>query len=906
MLNPHLLELLELFRLDRTYVRGSGSWLEDDRGRRVLDFSSQYGALPFGHNPEALWDALDDVRRYAVPAMVQPSRPRHAEALAERLARLAPVGAKEGNAVVTFSQSGAEAIEAAIKLCRISTGRSLVIGAERGYHGKTLGASALTWKSSRELEAGVRPPSFAHVPWNDAGALERFLGERGKEVAAVVLEPVQGEGGVFEADPAYFPRVRELTRAHGVLLVLDEVQTGLGRLGALFGADQLGIRPDVIVLSKALGGGLVPLAACVASRETYSEEFALSHSSTFANNNLTCAVGLAVLDLLERDGRALVENARVAGEKLRAGVIALGERYPGVIRALRGRGCLLGLELEPVDGTSSYFLRHMFEVDAWNAIVASWLLNVRGLRVIPCLTHARALRLQPSLDVSGAEIDFALEALEALARTIHFQDWAALVSPLIGKDGERVPVDARSLAKPVVASRPAEPREEATRFAFLIHYTCPEDMVKTTPAFGLLSESEQRALYDWTARRPSHAPASFVPAIRGAHGALAQGWLVSLTDNPDSMRARPRALVSADIARAVRGAEELGAHVIGLGAFTSIMTVNGAEISTPAALTTGSALTVAMAVEGVRLACERMGADPREKRGLVLGLGVVGSAAAAVAAEFLPSLVFVGNPRRAEREQEKALALMDRIYARAARSLEDPGATGVAAELRRALPAFRSLGERGRKLVFLLLEVGRGAEAPAGLAREIAWACQAVGRRAPLELAPSLSLVVREADVIVSATSAATPLIFPDDLKPGAIVCDVAKPADVCRTVRDARRDVLVFDGGLVRYPEPIAFGQNIGYEPGINLACLTETIVLALEGVREGRFGIGLASGLLDEVPRIHAAARKHGFSVGELRADGRILTRASLDAIAEAARERLSRSSGRRPRSRSMPLSA
>jgi predicted amino acid dehydrogenase len=177
--------------------------------------------------------------------------------------------------------------------------------------------------------------------------------------------------------------------------------------------------------------------------------------------------------------------------------------------------------------------------------------------------------------------------------------------------------------------------------------------------------------------------------------------------------------------------------------------------------------------------------------------------------------------------------------------------------------------------------VARGEDTGAGLAAELAWAFAASGRRAPLDVATRLDRVVRRSDVVVSATSAAQPLFGPDDFAPGSIVCDVAKPADVCRTVHERRPDVLVFDGGLVRYPDPIAFAQNMGYEPGVNLACLTETVILALEGVRSGRFGVGLASELVAEVPRIRDAARRHGFTVGELRAQGRVLGAADFDRV-------------------------
>src|SRR5262249_46311106 len=150
---------------------------------------------------------------------------------------------------------------------------------------------------------------------------------------------------------------------------------------------------DAVTVSKALGGGLVPLAACIAAPDLHSEAFALSHGSTFANDNLTCAAGLAVLDALEADGGALLARVRASGARLPAGLEDVRARYPGVFREVRGRGLLVGLELEPVEATSSCLVRHLDEVHALCAVAASWLLNVEGVRVIPSLSHGRTLRI---------------------------------------------------------------------------------------------------------------------------------------------------------------------------------------------------------------------------------------------------------------------------------------------------------------------------------------------------------------------------------------------------------------------------------------------------------------------------------------------------------------------------------
>lgn len=904
-LNPELLDLLRHFKLDRTYVQGRGSWLTDSSGRRVLDLSSQYGALPFGHNPRSMWKAIETIQRKETPSFVQPSRPVYAEQLAKELAERIPLGNAPSQSVVSFAQSGSEAIEIALRLCRLSTKRALIAGATRGYHGHTTGAAALSWQSAQQLNDVLRPPGFTHIEWNDRDALEKLFKVHGPELAALVLEPLQGEGGVFEGNGEYFRRAYELCQQYGAKLVLDEVQTGLGRLGAFLGSTLYGARADVVVLSKALGGGLVALGACIAAKSVWSEEFALSHGSTFANNNLACAVGLAVLELLDENDSAILKNAQSVGVRIRQRFETLIEKYPGVISEIRGRACLFAIEFDAISPESSFLVPYLFKTGGWNGLIASYLLNVHGVRVIPSLTRVRALRIQPSLNINERELEQALDAFEALIKVIYFQDWSCLVEPLLNDDlpHPKLPIDCRNLKRPVQSAIPIDSKAPG-RFAFLIHNTSPEDLVDTSPALGSLDPQELESLYHWISKFPGHAPLCFMPGING-HKASAQGWLLGLSHTPESMRACPQETLVNDIQQAVNTAEELGAQVIGLGAFTSIMTGNGSKVATRAALTTGSALTVAMAVDGLKLACNRMNVDYRQTRGLIIGLGVVGSAAAVAASDFLPALILTGNPKWPQREHVKAVKLMDKIYARAATNLMAKSREGLPHTLRLLLPFLSNLGPRGRILRQRLDEFSHSAheELAHGLAKEITWAYHAIGRNAPIQFATKLDAVIHHAEVVIAASSAATTLIGPHDLRTGAIVCDIAKPADVCRTVMEIRNDVLVFDGGLVRYPDAISFGPNMGYEPGINLACLTETIVLALENHRSGSFGVGRGKDLMSLVSHIRDATYRHGFSVGQLRVGRRILKGRDLEFIGEAARRRSQSPAQTRP---TLPLSA
>jgi acetylornithine/succinyldiaminopimelate/putrescine aminotransferase/acyl carrier protein len=335
--NPELGRALQQMGMDKTFVRGEGSWLWDNSGRRYLDFLAQYGALPFGFNPPRIWAALQSVRDSHEPSFVQPSFLNAAGELARRLLNVAP----PGMAYVTFGNSGAEAVEAAIKLCRSTTGRHDILAASNGFHGKTLGALSATDKEKYQHGFGAPVAGFHYVKYGDVDALRSALA-RGN-YAGFIVEPLQGEGGIVEPPSGYLRLARKACREAGTLFVADEIQTGLGRTGTMFVCRELGITPDIMTVAKALGGGLMPIGACIATEAAYNEDFALKHTSTFAGNTLACRAGLATLDLLEENGGALITRVADHGAHLKASLLALSRRYPGIIRDVRGRGFFLGV-----------------------------------------------------------------------------------------------------------------------------------------------------------------------------------------------------------------------------------------------------------------------------------------------------------------------------------------------------------------------------------------------------------------------------------------------------------------------------------------------------------------------------------------------------------------------------------
>ncbi len=362
---------------------GEGAWVWDVDGRRYLDLVAGLAVNALGHNHPALVAAVSKQAGQLVHVSNFYTSVPQVE-LAERL--LAVAGAPEGSAVF-FTNSGAEAVEAAIKLARRS-GRTGLVAAEGAFHGRTTGALALTHRAAYREPFEPLLPGVTHVPWGDVDALRAAVTDR---TSAVVLEPIQGEGGVVPPPGTdYLLAAREVTRQAGALLVLDEIQTGIGRTGSWFAYQQAGVVPDAVTVAKGLGGG-VPVGALVTFGPEVSARLAPGqHGSTFGGNPLACAAGLAVLDTIESEG--LLEHARAAGEHLTRRVRALGDpRVTGV----RGAGLLRAVTL----------------AGAWAPGVAAAGRD-SGLILNPVAPDA--IRLAPPLVVTTDQLDLFVDALPAL------------------------------------------------------------------------------------------------------------------------------------------------------------------------------------------------------------------------------------------------------------------------------------------------------------------------------------------------------------------------------------------------------------------------------------------------------------------------------------------------------------
>ncbi|MCK8677166.1 MULTISPECIES: ornithine--oxo-acid transaminase [Streptomyces] len=365
-----------------------GAWMTDVEGRRYLDMLAGYSALNFGHGNRRLIDAA----KAQLDRVTLTSRAFHHDRYAEFCERLAEFCGME---MVLPMNTGAEAVETAVKTARkwgyrvkgVPDGRARIVVADGNFHGRTTTIVSFSTDPEAREHHGPYTPGFDVVPYGDLAALEAAITE---ETVAVLLEPIQGEAGVLVPPPGYLPAVRELTRRRGVLFVADEIQSGLGRTGRSFACEHEGVVPDMYLLGKALGGGVVPVSAVVSSAEVLGVHRPGEHGSTFGGNPLACAVALEVLAML-RTGE-YQERAAELGDHLHQ---ELGLMVAdGTVAAVRGRGLWAGVDVVPGLGSGREVSERLME---------------RGVLVKD--THGSTLRIAPPLVISKEDLDWGLEQL---------------------------------------------------------------------------------------------------------------------------------------------------------------------------------------------------------------------------------------------------------------------------------------------------------------------------------------------------------------------------------------------------------------------------------------------------------------------------------------------------------------
>lgn len=394
-INPSVARLFRFMGLATIEWEAEGTIIRDIDGKEYIDCLGGYGVFSLGHRSpkvvEAVKHQLDTMPLSSKVLFDKPMAD-----LAEMLAKVTPGDLQYS----FFVNSGAEAVEGALKLARVHTGRHKVISTINSFHGKTLGALTATGRDMFREPFQPLLTGFSHVPFNDIEALKQEIDHN---TAAVIIEPVQGEGGIIVPTDNYLPAVRQLCDEYGTLLICDEVQTGLGRTGKMFAVDHYNVVPDIITMAKALGGGVMPIGAFTAKADVW-EKYITSpflHTSTFGGNPLACAAAIAAIQVIKEE--KLVARAAKEGAYFIEGLKKIQASYGDVIKEVRGKGLMIGIELTK---------------EGIGGLMMSELVN-NGVLVAYTLNNPKVIRIEPPLIISRDQIDIVLKVVAAAVEKAH-------------------------------------------------------------------------------------------------------------------------------------------------------------------------------------------------------------------------------------------------------------------------------------------------------------------------------------------------------------------------------------------------------------------------------------------------------------------------------------------------------
>lgn len=392
-INPAQAKLFRFMGLASVEGQAEGWTITDSEGQQFIDCLGGYGMFALGHRHPKVVEAVER-ELHAMPMCGKVLFNRPMADLAEALAGITP-GALQYS---FFVNSGTEAVEGCLKVARLATKRKKFVAAQNAFHGKTMGSLTAT---GRDLYRDPFKPlleGFTHVAYGDAAALEAAVDE---DTAAVILEPIQGEGGIIIPPEGYLRQAKAICEAKGALLIADEVQTGIGRTGQWFGVDHEGVEPDLMACAKALGGGVMPIGAIIGTPAAWAGliEAPFLHTSTFGGNQLACAAGVAAIQAIKDED--LLRRGSEAGAYLLAGLQKIAAEFPTVIKEVRGRGMMLGIELTK-EGAGGMLMALMID----KHIIVAYTLN-----------NPKVIRMEPPLIMPVEVIDHVLEAFRDAVRT---------------------------------------------------------------------------------------------------------------------------------------------------------------------------------------------------------------------------------------------------------------------------------------------------------------------------------------------------------------------------------------------------------------------------------------------------------------------------------------------------------
>ncbi|MCP4093333.1 MAG: aminotransferase class III-fold pyridoxal phosphate-dependent enzyme [Planctomycetes bacterium] len=714
----------------------------------------------------------------------------------------------------------------------------IFLALEGGYHGSGSAAGKLSYGKRNHSTLSSTGISVGFVPADDLQALEEVIEEntvvmiepsRSSDggwsprkvqvhcIAAFFMEVIQGEGGILVLKKEGLQELHSICRDHRIPLIADEIQTGLGRTGALFACEDAGLQPEIVLISKVLGGGLAKVAAMAIAREEYVNEFSLMHSSTFAEDDPSSRIALAVVELLTRNDGELVKRSAYLGEVFLAGLKKIQERWPTALADVRGRGLMLGIEFASMNWNPSATIRGFDAGGALAAVASGWLLHEANIRVAPALRHPRTLRLQPPVLVTEDDIQHALDSIDRLCGFLANGDAIALTRFLHGSETKvsqpngddllaRVPPPDMDVGTSYAAGHYESP-SGLPRVAFFSHFIDSESVRDWDRCLSDLSNEDASHLISrmegWSCHFPMRRfrlrslTGKEVEGVVFGWPIMPEGYISALRDRRKYTR------MVDDIREALLEATEEGCKWVGFGGFTSILTrsctaVRNEEIR----VTSGNSLTAGMAAAAVVRSCRESGMDLSKETVAVVGAaGNLGRIQAHLLKAEAGRILLVGKPGSEKR--------LERIVAE------------------------------------LIEEDELGAE---------------------VEITTDISRLA-ECRVIVTASNSTKPIVYPEHVAEdvATVFLDISVPGDAAPGLEEARPKMSYIRGGIVRLPNGMA--ESRLQLPGWHLpdghayACLAETILLGLEEL-DSDYSCGPVNPA--RVRHIMELAAKHGFELG------------------------------------------
>lgn len=745
---------------------------------------------------------------------------------------------------------------------------SCFLALEGAFHGKTSGSLKMTYNPDFRnpwQRIGI-PVHF--LAFNDSEALERAATERRttyyqltidfdgevrlaaqthSQITACFIEPIQGEGGIRELTKSFMQSLRAVADREGFPLVMDEIQSGMGRCGSFLASEASGIKGDYYLFSKALGGGLAKISALLVEKNRYIPPFGYIHTSTFADDDFASAIALRTLEILDRDQQALIQACGDKGAYLLAKLREIQTAYPQVIKDVRGRGLMIGIELASQEERSnSPLLRVLAAQNLLGFLLSGYLLNEENIRISPTISAHGTIRVEPSAYISYEALDRFCNALKRAASFIENGNTHSLVAYLAGRKAETLLLPREYETSVRAKSIELSPVER--RVAFLGHFIEPQDLLHWDESLAPLSADECERLLARTQSILKPFPVNEF-TVRGNDGRQVAVTVFGVPYTADQMMEKVQRgeaeVVLEAIQEAVDRAREMGCSVISFGGFTSIVTQSCTALTEDRiGLTSGNSLTAAAVVSALETSVQEADIDREDATlGVVGAMGNIGKVLAEIEAASFPSVILFGREggrRRLER-------VANQFYLQAWERIESgQGDQGIArkiaptetAKMLRTLPAGQINGKLIRE----------------GLTEEL-------GEHIPLKISTDLA-DLRHCAAIITATNSPTPIIHSEHLgEHPAVICDVAVPGDVSPNVRREKPLVNVLKGGLIEYPfkQSVDIG-GMSLPGGQAYACLTEAVLLGLAGIRE-HYSYGALTA--EKVRQIGDIAKQYGFKI-------------------------------------------